>query len=148
MTEQQPSETVVTAWARLMRAQQITLKAIEADLKLAGLPPLGWYDALLELRRAGGALRPVELEQELLLAQHNISRLVDRLEVAGYVARQPCTSDGRGQLVAITESGRALLHRMAPVYLAAISRHVGEKLGDEASANSLAALLGKLAPPR
>ena len=46
-------------WMRLMRASRTTLAAIEAALKGAGLPPLSWYDALLELRRAGvGGLRP------------------------------------------------------------------------------------------
>lgn len=138
------SDAVVAAWARLLRAQRITLGLVEADLKTAGFPPLGWYDALLELRRAeGGALRPHELEGRLLLAQPNVSRLIDRLEKAGYVERRPCDADGRGQLVALSEAGRDLLRRMWPAYRAAIQRHVGQKLaGGEAL--RLAALLARL----
>ncbi|MBM3649558.1 MAG: MarR family transcriptional regulator [Alphaproteobacteria bacterium] len=138
-----PSDEVVAAWARLIKASRLALAAVEADLKKAGLPPLGWYDALLELRRAAGPLRPVELEGRLLLAQHNVSRLVDRLEAQGYVARQPCEEDGRGQLVELTDSGRDLLRRMWPTYRAAIHRHVGAKLGDEQAA-TLARLLQRL----
>lgn len=145
MTEDIPSEAVVDAWINLVRAQHHVLSAVEADLKLAGFPPLSWYDVLLELRRAGdGGLRPLEIEARLLIAQHNASRLIDRLEKAGYVVRRAHESDGRGQRVALLESGRDLLARMWPVYRAAINRHLGRKLGDDDAANRLAELLGRL----
>jgi DNA-binding MarR family transcriptional regulator len=145
MSDPSPTEAVISAWARLIRAQRITLHNVEADLKKAGLPPLGWYDALLELKRVGEAgLRPVELEGRLLLAQHNVSRLIDRLEAAAYVERRPCDDDGRGQMVTLTEAGRAVLERMWPVYAAAIQHHVGEKLESDVQAQALAALLGRL----
>jgi DNA-binding MarR family transcriptional regulator len=144
MPEPPPSDAVVRAWTRLIRAQQAALSAVEADLKTAGFPALAWYDVLLELSRAeGGGLRPFALEQELLLAQYNLSRLLDRLEQAGYVERLACAEDGRGQIVAITASGRALVKRMWPTYRAAIARHVGAKLSEDEAAR-LAALLGKL----
>jgi DNA-binding MarR family transcriptional regulator len=144
MPERLPSDAVIRAWTRLIRAQQTVLSAVEADLKTAGLPPLAWYDALLELSRsAQDGLRPFALEQELLLAQYNLSRLLDRLEKAGYVERRSCPDDGRGQIVAITASGRALVKRMWPTYRAAIGRHVGAKLSEDEAA-CLAALLGKL----
>ena len=144
MPERLPSDAVVRAWTRLVRAQQAVLSAIEAELKAGGFPPLAWYDVLLELSRAdGGGLRPFALEQELLLAQYNLSRLVDRLEKAGLIERRTCPEDGRGQIVAITRSGRALVKRMWPIYRAAIARHVGAKLSEDEAAR-LAALLGKL----
>jgi DNA-binding MarR family transcriptional regulator len=147
MPERQPSDAVVRAWARLIRAQQAVLAAVEAELKAAGFPPLGWYDVLLELTRKDAALRPFALEQELLLAQYNLSRLLDRLEKAGYIERRPCPDDGRGQVVAITAAGRALVKRMWPTYRAAIARHVGSKLSEDEAAR-LAALLGKLTESR
>ena len=144
MPERPSSDAVIRAWARLVRAQQQALTAVESDLKAAGFPPLGWYDVLLELSRAdGGELRPFALEQELLLAQYNLSRLIDRLEKAGYVERRTCPEDGRGQVVAITSSGRALVKRMWPSYRAAIGRYVGAKLSEDEAAR-LASLLGKL----
>jgi DNA-binding MarR family transcriptional regulator len=143
MPERLPSDAVVRAWARLVRVQQAVLAAVESELKAAGLPPLAWYDVLLELSREDAGLRPFALEQELLLAQYNLSRLLDRLESAGYVERQTCPEDGRGQIVAITTSGRALVKRMWPTYRAAIARHVGAKLSEDQAAR-LASLLGKL----
>jgi DNA-binding MarR family transcriptional regulator len=145
MTDAAPSEIVITAWARLLRAQRIALQGVESDLKQAGFPPLGWYDALLELRRAGASgLRPLELEGHLLLAQHSISRLVDRLEAARYLERRPCPDDRRGQILVLTQAGRDLLTAMWPVYRGAIQRHVGAKLSSDADAEQLSQLLGRL----
>src|SRR3954469_24538445 len=140
----EPSEEAVTAWARLVRAEQTVLEKIEAALKAADLPALSWYDVLLELSRAdAGRLRPLELERRTLLAQYNASRLIDRMEKSGLVERLPHPEDGRGQLVAITAEGRALQKRMWRIYGPAIARHVGEKLRP-AEAAELGRLLKKL----
>jgi DNA-binding MarR family transcriptional regulator len=139
-----PSKTMVRAWARLTKAQQMALTAIEHALKAAELPPLAWYDALLELERAeGNGLRPFELEREMLLAQYNLSRLVDRIEKAGYLERRACDDDGRGQLLVITAAGKQIRRRMWPVYAAAIQSVLGEHLSEK-QAEALDALLGAL----
>ncbi|PTM54901.1 MarR family winged helix-turn-helix transcriptional regulator [Phreatobacter oligotrophus] len=139
-----PSDSHILAWARLMKASQLVLGAVEAELKAAGFPPLAWYDVLLELNREErGRLRPVEIEGRLLIAQHNVSRLIDRLEKAGYVARQRCQDDGRGQVISITDEGRALLKTMWPCYRQAIQTHVAAKL-TEMDARDLADLLSNL----
>jgi DNA-binding MarR family transcriptional regulator len=124
-----PSKIVIRAWARLMRAQQLALASIERELKAAGLPPLVWYDVLLEVERAGDhGLRPFDLERAMLLAQYNLSRLIDRIERAGYLDRRPCEGDGRGQLIVITERGKATRRKMWPVYAQAIEATVGRDL--------------------
>jgi len=127
-----------------MKAQQSALAVIERDLKGAGLPPLVWYDVLLEVERAGkGGLRPFELERRMLLAQYNLSRLIDRIERAGYVERRTCEEDGRGQLIGITESGKAIRRMMWPVYAHAIEAAVGKHLSPK-EAKTLDGLLGLL----
>lgn len=142
--ENAPSETVIRAWARLVRAQRVALSKVEAALKQAGLPQLSWYDVLLELERAGGnGMRPFELERRLLLPQYGLSRLLERIERAGYIERGPCDEDGRGQVVAITAAGVAVRRRMWPVYAAAIEDAVGANLAAR-EAKQLADLLGKL----
>lgn len=143
---QGPSDAAVKAWARLVRAHRAAMGAIEADLKRAGLPPLPWYDVLLTLRRApGGRLAPKAIEEGTLLAQYNLSRLLDRMEAGGVVRRIPYPGDRRRQLVEITPEGHALQARMWPVYGGGIARHVGERLTrDETEA--LAGLLRRLLP--
>ena len=138
-----PSETVVRAWARLMKAQRQALSSIEQALGAAKLPPLAWYDVLLELERAGGSLRPLELEREMLLAQYNLSRLIDRMQAAGYVQRRALQEDRRGQVIVITSAGTALRRRMWSVYGPAIQAAIGARLSPKQS-DTLATLLGVL----
>ena len=139
-----PAEATIRAWARLMKAQHRALGSVEGALKAAGLPPLAWYDVLLETERAGrDGMRPFELERAMLLAQYNLSRLIDRMTAADYVERRPCADDGRGYLIAITEAGRVLRRRMWPVYARAMEAAVGRRLSVK-QATALGDLLGHL----
>jgi DNA-binding MarR family transcriptional regulator len=84
-----------------------------------------------------------ELEERILIAQSNISRLIDRLTERGYVVRQRSEEDGRGQRVRITTTGRELRRRMWPVYAKAIREAVGSRL-TEREAQIVATQLTKL----
>lgn len=147
MDDPTPSPTEMAAWARLVRVANALIDSVEADLKTAGHPPLAWYDVLLELERAGPAgLRPVALQQAMLLAQWNLSRLVDRMGAAGLVARRPCPDDRRGQILVATPEGVALRARIWPVYRRAVQRHFAARLGPE-DLTALRAVLDRLGPP-
>jgi len=137
-------EQTMRAWARMALAYRLVLDAVGLALKQAGLPPLGWYDVLLELDRVSEeGLRAVALEKRLLLAQHNVSRLLARLDREGLVTRAPCPEDGRGATIRITPKGRDLRARMWPVYRDAVRSRLGPKLGD-ADIHKLAAMLGRI----
>jgi DNA-binding MarR family transcriptional regulator len=141
-----PSKSAISAWIALNRAQRRIFEMVEADLKSAGLPPLVWYDVLLELwRQPGRRLRQSDLERRMLFPQYQISRLVDRLEGEKLVRRERCADDARAHWVAISDDGLALRQRMWPLYAAAIQRHVGEKLSDR-EASLIAEGLSKLLP--
>jgi len=110
------------------------------------MPPLAWYDVLLELERAGRqGVRPFELQAELLLPQYGLSRLLDRMENAGYVRRISCDDDGRGQMLSITPSGGKIRKRIWSVYGPAIQEAIGEKMPPSgiADLSKLLALLAK-----
>jgi DNA-binding MarR family transcriptional regulator len=137
--------SAVRAWVRLTRAQQTVQAAVERALKAERMPPLGWYDVLLELTRPqDGRLRPYEIEERTLLAQYNLSRLLDRLEREDLVRREAFGDDGRGRWVVITDKGRETQARMWQVYARALHESVASKL-DEAEADRLTELLAKLA---
>jgi DNA-binding MarR family transcriptional regulator len=141
---ERPSKQVVLAWARLLKAERLALVRVETRLKQAGLPPLAWYDVLLELDGAGAAgRRPLELERALLLAQYNLSRLLDRIEREGLIERAPCPQDGRGHILRLSARGRSMRNAMWPVYAQAIQSAVGSRL-DETDAGTLSALLARI----
>lgn len=141
-----PSKSIVDAWIAINRAQRHLVDSIEAELKAGGMPPLAWYDVLLELwREPGGRLRQSDLEHKMLFPQYGISRLVDRLEREKLVLRERCQDDARAHWVIISDKGLALRARMWPLYARAIQRHIGEKLSDQEGAR-IAEALRKLVP--
>ncbi len=139
-----PQQNTITAWARLLRTQSQWQAEVHKALKAADLPPLAWYDVLLELHRVGDAgLRQYQIGEQTLLTKHNLSRLLDRLEDEALVTRRECPEDGRGNVVLITAAGRRLLKKMWPVYGRVIREQLEEKLTEQEIA-TLATLLGKL----
>ncbi len=136
------TEAAERAWVQLIRAHRSALCSVEKALRVAGLPPLEWYDVLLELER-GGQLRPRDLQERLLLAQYNLSRLLDRMEADALVTREKCSEDARCQWIRVTAEGEALRQRMWPVYADAIRTAVESRL-TRAQAAQLGDLLGKL----
>jgi len=133
------------AWRSLIVANARVIEKIERSLAEAGLPPLGWYDVLLELSGApGGRLRMHELARAVVLSRSGLTRLVDRLEGRGLLRREPDPEDRRGSYAAITEEGRTMLRRMWPVYAAGIAEHFGRHLTDD-EARAVASALGRVA---
>lgn len=139
-----PSKNSVSTWVHLVKAQKTALSFIESALKQAELPSLEWYDILLELERVGDSgIRPYELRGQLLLPQYGISRLVDRVEKAGYLKRLSSSDDKRGQVLFITQAGKEVRKKMWDIYAPAIEQVIGAKI-TQTEAQSLKLLLAKL----
>jgi DNA-binding MarR family transcriptional regulator len=107
----------------LLTAHATLVEKIEIALGEAKLPPLAWYDVLWELEKAeAGKLRMHELARRIVLSRSNLTRLADRLEKAGLVAREDTPNDRRGYYLVITRAGLAMRKKMWPVYEAEIER--------------------------
>ena len=138
------SKPAEIAWACLVRVQQSSIARVEDALRNAGFPPLIWYDILLELERIEtGDLRQRDLQREMLLKRYSITRLVDRMEAAGLLAREACEEDARGSIVRITDQGRTLRQSMWTVYADAVSEHFAGRFNDY-ELDRLGELLGRL----
>jgi DNA-binding MarR family transcriptional regulator len=123
-------EAELATWRAFLKAHAVLIQRIETDLKAHGLPPLTWYDVLWPLHRAAGRrLRMNELAQQVVLSHTGLVRLVDRIEAAGLLRREPVPEDGRGSYAVITDEGVATLRRMWPVYRRHIQRDFVDPLG-------------------
>ncbi len=139
-----PNETDADIWVQLSRSHMAVQTRIEQALKAADLPPLAWYDILLELERLGPeGGRAFEVQAKLLLPQYGLSRLLVRLEKAGYLARERCVGDGRGKRLIITGDGKKVRRKMWLTYSAALMRAVGDKIAED-DGQMLIALLARL----
>jgi DNA-binding MarR family transcriptional regulator len=117
------------AWARFVVAQAMLFEQIEAALAEAELPPLAWYDVLWILESTdNGWLRMHDLARKAVVSRSNVTRLVDRMEKEGLVARSDCPLDGRGTVCELTAKGRALRAKMWPVYRKQIDALFGKHL--------------------
>jgi DNA-binding MarR family transcriptional regulator len=126
-------EQELATWSAFLNAHAVLIQRIEQDLKEQGLPPLSWYDVLWPLQRAEDRrLRMNELVDEVVLSRTGLVRLVDRIEAAGLLRREPVPEDGRGSYAVITREGTATLRRMWPVYRRHIQQDFLDPLGAEA----------------
>ena len=73
-----------------------------------------------------------ELAQRAVLSRTGLVRLVDRIEAAGLLRREPVPEDRRGAYASITEAGTETLRRMWPVYARGIELHFLEPVGADA----------------
>ena len=106
------------AWRGLLRLHSALVKALDAELLAEHDLPLTSYEVLITLREAPGRRRRMaELADSVLLSRSGMTRLVDRLERDGLLARDVCSSDGRGTFAVLTEKGQELLGRARATHL-------------------------------
>ncbi len=90
----------------IMRAHQILLAELDAVLRPFGIT-FSRYEALVLLVHAGrGALPLSKIGERLQVHATSVTNVIDRLEGAGLVRREPNPRDGRGTLAVITDEGR------------------------------------------
>lgn len=109
------------AWRGLLRVHAALVHALDQELQEAHGLPLHEYEVLLVLEHAPeGRLRMTELAASALLSQSGLTRLVDRLERDGLVARERCEDDRRGLYARLTPAGLARLQEARPTHLAGV----------------------------
>jgi DNA-binding MarR family transcriptional regulator len=133
----------VESWEALFRAQVTVLRRLAGDDVWEPVT-MREYDVLFTLSRCPDSrARLHELNREVLLSQPSLSRMVERMESAGYVAREPDPADRRGTVVALTDSGAAMQRRIGTRHATSIRRYLGPAL-DTDELNTLRTLCDKL----
>jgi DNA-binding MarR family transcriptional regulator len=138
-----PAEPGLAAWRAFLEVHARLTEVLERELQAQRDLPLSWYDVLVQLNDAGGRLRMHGLARAVLLSRAGLTRLVDRMEAAGLVRREPCEDDRRGTYVILTEAGQARLEDAAPVHLRGIEQHFASHL-DRSEARTLQATFERM----
>jgi DNA-binding MarR family transcriptional regulator len=90
------------------------------------------YDVLYNLSRCpSGWLRLNELNDNVLLTQPSISRMVDRLEARGLIQRKTVEEDRRGVLIGLTEAGAELQKKVGRAHVQHIMEIMETALTDD-----------------
>lgn len=118
------SDWRVGAWRSFLRAHASVVRELERELTAEATMPLVWYDVLLQLAEAPARrLRMADLADRVLLSRSGLTRLVDRLQAEGLVARERSPDDARGTYSVLTPDGLQRLREAAPTHLAGVQRH-------------------------
>lgn len=95
----------------IMRAHQVLLSVLDAQLRPFGVT-FSRYEALVLLSHSKhGSLPLSKIGERLQVHATSVTNVIDRLEAAGLVTRQPNPRDGRGTLACLTEHGAHVTHQ-------------------------------------
>lgn len=130
------------AWKAISRAHANGRAQIDRTLREKGLPSLEIYEALNAL--VGGPSTAKTLETDLSLPQYAVSRLLDRLERDGLIARSINQQDQRSKTITVTNTGRDVFQAQLGAYNAALAAFLAPraKPGQLERMAHLLALLG------
>jgi DNA-binding MarR family transcriptional regulator len=120
------------AWGGFLRTHAMLYLELERRLLRSHGLTISAYDVLLRLAWAGrDGLRMSDLAKQVLKTSGGLTRLADRLERDGLIARTRSTDDLRGYEARITTAGRRLLRRANRQHLQDVRElflsHLGER---------------------
>ena len=113
-----PSEMI--AWRRYIVASRRLLDALDTDLDSEDLS-MADYEVLVLLSEAPDRrMRMSELAESGLISRSRLSHRMKVMEKAGWVKRQNCETDKRGQWAVMTPKGWQAIVKAAPIHLKSI----------------------------
>ena len=117
------------AWRAWLYSAQLLLDRLDRELTHETGISHAYYEILVALSETPGRrLRMSELADRCLSSRSRLSHAVSRLEERGWVRREVCSEDGRGQLAVLTDEGFAALEAAAPVHVASVRAHLFDQL--------------------
>ncbi|AYL36564.1 MULTISPECIES: MarR family winged helix-turn-helix transcriptional regulator [Streptomyces] len=116
-------------WRSYIEAATLLEDHLDRQLQRdAGMPHV-YYGLLVKLAEApDNRLRMTELAMSAKITRSRLSHAVARLEKSGWVRREDCPSDKRGQFAVLTDEGEQWLRRHAPGHVDAVRQAVFDRL--------------------
>ncbi len=119
-------------WRAYLYSAQLLLDRLDRELTHSTGISHAYYEILVALSEAPERrMRMSELADRCLSSRSRLSHAVSRLEERGWVRRQTCAEDGRGQLAVLTDEGFAALEAAAPVHVESVRTHLFDQLSPE-----------------
>ena len=116
-------------WRAFLDVLRLLGDRLERDLQAESGIPHGYYEILVRLSEAPDrTLRMSQLAESSLSSRSRISHAVNRLEELGWVRREECSDDRRGQLAVLTDDGFAALDAAAPGHVESVRTNVFDQL--------------------
>jgi DNA-binding MarR family transcriptional regulator len=120
------------AWRAYLESTKVLFDALDRQLQHDAGIPHAYFEILVRLSEAEDrALRMSELADVTLSSRSRLSHAISRLEERGWVAREDCPTDRRGQVARLTDAGFAVLEAAAPGHVAAVRDYVVDVLTPE-----------------
>jgi DNA-binding MarR family transcriptional regulator len=120
------------AWRAWLYSSMLLQDRLDRELTHETGISHAYYEILVQLSEAPcRALRMSQLAERSLSSRSRLSHAVSRLEERGWVRRQVCEDDGRGQLAILTDEGFAALEAAAPVHVEGVRSHLFDQLSPE-----------------
>jgi DNA-binding MarR family transcriptional regulator len=117
------------AWRAWLYSTTLLQDRLERDLTHSTGISNAYYEILVQLSEAPDRrMRMSQLADRCLASRSRLSHAVSRLEERGWVAREVCVEDGRGQLAVLTDVGMAALEQAAPVHVTSVREHLFDQL--------------------
>ena len=119
-------------WRAFLAVNRLIFDQLDRELQRDAKIPHGYYEILVRLSEAPDrALRMSALADRSQSSRSRLSHAVTRLEEAGWVRRENCPEDKRGQIARLTDEGFAALSAAAPGHVEGVRRHVFDPLTPE-----------------
>ncbi|MEW2374947.1 MarR family transcriptional regulator [Micromonospora sp. NPDC047812] len=116
-------------WRAYLTASRALMEALDRELQRDAGMPHAYYEILVRLSEAPRRrLRMSDLAEASGSSRSRLSHAVARLEAAGWVRREECPTDRRGQIAVLTDEGFATLAAAAPGHVEGVRRHLFDAL--------------------
>ena len=131
-------------WLDLVQVLMLVPAALDRQLREDTGIPHAYYQILAMLsERPGRAMRMTDLARRTGTTTSRLSHAVAALERKGWLRREACASDRRGQVAVLTDRGMSTLENAAPGHVEEVRRLVFDAL-TPAEIDQLGAIAGKV----